>query len=823
MKTLNEISEALKDIQYVSFPLTIKQFLSAFGLPRPTTDRIVKRVEGNSNEPVFVYRKAVILCSEEISFLDFEQFLNPYNRIPLVLCFTPQGLFVRNQNYVTSFLDYHNLWESAAAFNILIENPKRQKDAYKAQDFGSLVASFYNSLLLAGNSGENSIAGAFNAINLALFTDDSIRCDIRRLVSQPSSNFNELYHTIISLGVKSRFVNDVSICLNGDSFQYFRAIIEFDVDNLDIEVLSSLVYRLFNQDAALYGPQTSYINVQKVIDALILDDFRRSLTETPDSYHSVAEQILTSSYIDPTNGPGSFLTAAFSGIKELLLSIDKEHGTTYSARLNAGRFVSLVDNNIALQLTRLSIAFSIIRYYDNPSIEQINSVYDDLNVVSCNQLDANWMDYSCSSSFTYFFGSPRFLGYKKLTEDKKREMRSVFGRNVADADYCSAWLVKAARCINQSHCKAAFVLTNSVVQGSQVSEIWNTVFGLGCEIYFAYDSFKWKPAEIASTTIGVTVVIVGLQKKQEGTKYLHIGDETIHCQTIGPYLIPNSDTIVIQSNSNLFDVLPSVRKGNMPYDNGQLLIDSYDEYESIINKNTAAHAFIRRIVGSDEFINSIRRWCFWITSEEERLEAIKIEEIKDRIERVRIFRATSAASNKCKANPHKFRESYSTSSGKCSLVIPSVSSENRPYIPMGYINDRTIVSNLAFAVYDCEPWVLSILSSKMHMLWMKTVCGALETRYRYSNVLCYNTFPLPFISSAKKAILTDLSFRLVKVREHYCDRSLGELYNEMPEELVSIHNIIDDNVDSLYQDSPYESDLERLSCLINMYKKRTSQ
>lgn len=821
MKTFDEISDSLKGIHFTSFPSVIERFLSSFDLPQSTINRIVERIERNSNEPVFVYRKAVLLCSSELSFTDFEHFSIPYSRYPLVLCFTIDGLLVRNESHF-SFYEYKDLSQAIEVFSPLVESQRSQKDAYKAQDFGSLVASFYNSLLLADNDNESSISCVFNTINLVLFIDDATRRYLRLLVSKPTSDYASLYSAIFKKGKDSRFVEETPISIDNDSFQYLRAIVEFDVDNLDIEVLSSLVYKLFSEDATLYGPQTSYLNVQKVIGPLIIDDLKNALSLGDNDYQSVADHILSSYYIDPTNGPGCFLSAAYSELRELLITIDNNHGTSYSTQLKCSHFIALVDNRIALQLSRLTLAFSIIQYVKSPSLSQINAVFDDLNIINCNQLATDWLGLTEHGSFSYFFGSPRFWGYKRLPSDKKEEMRRLFGGSISDADYCSAWLIKSASYINQGRCRAAFVLTNSIVQGSQVPEIWDRVFRNGCEIFFAYDSFKWKPAEIATSSIGVSVVIIGIQKKQEGVKHLYHGDEHIECQSIGPYLIPDSDTIISRSNTNLFDVLPSIRKGNMPYDNGHLLINSYDEYLTIVNKDKSAHDLIKRIVGSDEFINSIRRWCLWIPSEEERAKAIEIKDIKERIDAVKAFRATSTATERCKSNPHQFRECYSTTSGKCSLVVPSVSSENRPYIPIGFINDRTIVSNLAFAIYNCEPWVLCVLSSTMHMLWMKTVCGALETRYRYSNVLCYNTFPLPYISQAKKDILAGLSFNLIRIRENYCDMSLGDLYNNMPPDLITIHNRINESVDSLYQDQPFESDLERLTCLINMYNKRVA-
>lgn len=820
MKSLSDIQDGLKDFTFTSYPHAIRSILTALGLPESTASRLSKLAEDNINSPIYVYRKAVLLYSPEISISYIESLIHPYKAIPLAIVFTPNGLFLRNETQVTSYYSYSKVWEHIDELDALTKSTKGQKDIYRAKDFGELIAGLYNSLILSENTKEASIFGVFNIIKISLFTIGSCREDIRRIASTVTPDPNKQYNDILEKCKDFSFIGSNSISITNDSIKYIRAIVDFDSENIDIEILSSLVYKLFSNDATLYGPQTTYQNVEKVIQPLIFEELQTTLSSDPSQYTNVANHLLNSCFIDPTNGPGCFISTVYSDVKNFLCEIDNANGSNYSDKLDYTHFVSLIDNEVAANLTQLTLAYSILQYIDDPTIDQINDIFKKLRIVICNQLETDWMEFTQMCEQTYILGSPRFWGFKKLPTEHKATLKKVFGKSVSDSDYCSGWLVKAATYISAHNCKAAFVLTNSIVQGAQVPEIWETIYNLGVEIFYAYNSFKWKGYDSAAN-VGVTVIVIGIQKRSSETKHLYYEGDIIPCECIGPYLIPNDETIVKRANSNLFDILPSIRKGNMPYDEGHLLIDSREEYTLLI-QNAEAKRFIKEIVGSEEFIKAIRRWCLWIPDNDVLEKAEKIDKIKKRIEDVRTFRASSTASEKCKANPHQFRETYSTDKGCCSLVVPSVSSENRPYIPIGFISDRTIVSNLAFAVYNCEPWVLCIISSSMHMLWMKTVCGALETRYRYSNVLCYNTFPLPYISDYRKRELTSLAYQLIAIREKHCEKSLGQLYNEMPDELCKVHNTINDKIESLYQDEPFLSDIERLSCLMNLYKTKVN-
>ena len=824
---IRQIQTALKSIRWNTFQSTIKDFLSAFVLPQPSIERVVSQVNNSSCGPLYVYRKAVLFCCNDCSVALFENQCVSYDKFPLVFTFTPDGLYWRSKEGSIGFTNYENVYQHIDCFLPLIVNDRNKKDYYKTQDFGSNVASIFRSLREDGNDEQISIRTILNLIYIALFPIKEFNSELTNILSGNFDSYNKRIETLWALYKDSGYIKETDVSINRDSFEYIKSLLSGDKNDIDIEVLTSLVYKLLDKDdATLYGHQNSFLNVQKAINPLLLDSFRKELNGANSSrLKEIANEIVNITCLDPTNSPGCFLSAAYLGLLDILESIDNKLGSSFAKGLKIENFVSIVDNEIAAELTRLTLVYCKLSGKDMLSSQDINETYNNISVNICNPLYARWEDYVHNPLKTYIIGSPRFLGSQKIKRQKilKDAVTYVYGRNVGTVDYCSAWLVKAARFIQGNESKAAFVLTNSVVQGVQVSEIWKTIYSLGCEIAFAYESFKWKTSE--TTNIGVTVVVIGIQGKQNNTKLLFRDNQTIECEHIGPYLLPDTEIIVEEENTNLFGILPFIRKGNMAYDGsstgpGKLLMDSYDEVLELKDADERSSKYIKRIVGSEEYINAIRRWCLWIPFDELPQDIEEMPLILRRIENVRVFRATSTASAKCKSTPHKFRESYQTSSGMQSLVIPSVSSENRPYIPVGFINDQIVVSNLAFCVYDCDIWVMAIISSRMHMLWIKTVCGALETRYRYSNTLGYNAFPVPYISEENKVILKKLVLSLISVREKYCDLSLGELYNNMPDDLLKIHNLIDNAVDSLYKEEPFNNDSERISHLINMYQSK---
>ena len=260
-------------------------------------------------------------------------------------------------------------------------------------------------------------------------------------------------------------------------------------------------------------------------------------------------------------------------------------------------------------------------------------------------------------------------------------------------------------------------------------------------------------------------------------------------------------------------------KGNMPYDGGYLLMDVATK-NHIVEQDRRVLQYMRRIVGSDEFINGIERWCFWITDDKADA-ALEIPVIKERVDLVRDLRLSKTDKNaqRLAAYPYRFREMHETTTN--SLVVPSVSSENREYIPVGFIDKKTVVTNLAFVIYDCDPWIFGVVSSKMHNLWIKAVCGGLETRIRYSSELGYNTFPFPAITDEQKKEIRNCVNQIIAVREEEFDKTYAQMYkkDEMSDNLRFAHSMLDLQIERCYRDEPFVSDDERLDCLFELYEK----
>lgn len=342
------------------------------------------------------------------------------------------------------------------------------------------------------------------------------------------------------------------------------------------------------------------------------------------------------------------------------------------------------------------------------------------------------------------------------------------------------------------------------------------LFSNGIEISFGYTSFKWKNE--GKNTTAVTVVIIGCRSVLcKHPKTIYDGNLSYDANDISPYLTKGGIIVQKENKGPISKILPKMLKGNMPYGKGLLL--SPREKDELLKNYPNAKNFLKRVVGSQEFIHGEERWCLWI-SDEQLPDAEKIPPIMERIESVREARLQGDKSaQKLALRAHQFREINMPEN--YTLVIPSVSSENRAYMQIGYVNKNTVVTNLAFAIYDAEPWVFGLISSKMHNLWIRTVCGGLETRLRYSNVLGYNTFPVPNLSDEQKQNIAEAALGVLIERENNSEMSLMEMYNidTMPSGLQYAHKILDEVVEGCYKSDGFLSDQERLDEMFILYKE----
>jgi hypothetical protein len=430
-------------------------------------------------------------------------------------------------------------------------------------------------------------------------------------------------------------------------------------------------------------------------------------------------------------------------------------------------------------------------------------------------------------SETYICGNPPYKGAQTQTDAQKDDLQAIFGsfgKSWRTLDYVAGWFMKSAAYCLATRSMAALVTTNSICQGRNVGALWPHIFNLGLRIAFAHTSFKW--TNLASHKAGVTVAVVGMSLDHLSKRRLYTteGDRTEMRQVpnINAYLVPSVDVIVHKKSRNL-DGRANMDFGNMPADGGALLL-SRSELDNKAVTETQRALFIKRICGSAEFIRGVERYCLWI-SDKSLAEAKKVAWIADRIERARANRQQSkdAGTQRLAARPHQFREM------KCAnnytVVVPSVSSESRPFLPVGVLRSDSVLTNLAFGLYDAPLWNMALIASRIHLVWIATVCGKMKTDFRYSNTLGWNTFPVPSLTENQKAELTRCAEDILLAREAHFPATIADLYDpeKMPENLRAAHDKNDETLERIYIGRRFKNDTERLEKLFDMYTKITAR
>jgi hypothetical protein len=440
-------------------------------------------------------------------------------------------------------------------------------------------------------------------------------------------------------------------------------------------------------------------------------------------------------------------------------------------------------------------------------------------------LDQAQIDFENEGGETYICGNPPYRGSQWQTEDQKSDLRAIFDgrtKNWKSLDYVSGWFMKAADYGTKTKAVAAFVATNSICQGRQVDTLWSLIFSAGYEIAFAHTSFKW--ANLASYNAGVTVVIVGISNHAGRTRLLFseaddAGTTVKAVENINAYLVPGSNIAVGQLSRPLSD-LDEMNFGNMPNDGGYLLLD-LDEAILAVRNYGVQQQFIRPFVGSQEFINGLQRRCIWIQDADYKAAGSNAW-LHSRFDAVGTKRRASSRATTAKLadKPFRFGEVRQTGN-ETVIIVPSVSSETREYLPVGFSPPGTIVSNLAFALYDAPLWNIALIASRLHLVWIATVCGKLETRYRYSNTLGWNTFPVPTLTDKNKGDLTRCAEDILLAREAHFPATIAELYDpeKMPADMRAAHERNDEVLERIYIGRRFRNDTERLEKLFELYTK----
>lgn len=602
-------------------------------------------------------------------------------------------------------------------------------------------------------------------------------------------------------------------------------IISFDWSDVDPEILGALIQEILVPDSEIItGNYTATANIQKVIGPLFLDELYTEYENNKNNTFAcdkLVNRILNIRIFDPNCGCGNFLLVTYKELKRLVLKIEDSIGNSAHPRcIKIENYFGIDNNAFSCAIARLGFLFVILQENctSNEKLRNNLNILFNQNIRTANATRIDWTNICDGELETYIIGNPPYKGARKRSDAQNANMDFVFQEynNYKNLDYAACWFILASKYIAKHNSAFAFVTTNSLTQGEQANILWSKLFEMNVHIRFAHKAFKWK--NYSRNTTGVTVVIIGVVCNTDRRRCeLYSGSIMTEPIIISPNLLPIAD--FVEKSKRPISNLPMMIKGNMPYDEGNLLFNKQEKEEAVAS-DVRILSYLRRIVGSKEFINDIERWCLWIPDTQ--LEyALEIPLIKERINAVKFSRLSKkdSSARKLAYRPHQFREMHETT--KYSLVVPSVSSEHREYIPIGFIDKNTIVSNLAFVIYDCEPWIFGVISSKMHNLWIKSVCGGLETRIRYSNELGYNTFPFPDISENQKKRIRSCVDEIITAREEESDKSLAQMYkkDQISKNLLFAHNLLDNVIENCYKSEPFVDDNERLSYLFFLYRE----
>ena len=649
--------------------------------------------------------------------------------------------------------------------------------------------------------------------------------------------------------------------------RYLSHIGSLDWTQINPDIFGSMIQAVADEEerSVLGMHYTSVPNILKVLNPLFLDDLRAELEVAGDNARKLANlraRMAKIRVFDPACGSGNFLVIAYKEMRSIEYEINKRRGEPQRRTdipLTNYRGIELRD--FSAEIARLALIIAEyqcdVTYRGQKEALAEFLPLDAQNWITCgNALRLDWLsvcpptgtgvkfqaddlfmspldqaqiDFANEGGETYICGNPPYLGSTWQSTEQKEDLQRIFeGRTKSwkSLDYVAGWFMKAADYGLHTPTVSAFVSTNSICQGQQVPILWPLIFKTGHEIAFAHTSFKW--ANLASHNAGVTVAIVAISN-QIGTvrKLFALADDggsvVKETDNINAYLV-SAPNVVINKATKPMNGTTEMSFGNKPVDGGNLLL-SADEVSALGLTVEQHQKFIRRIYGSAEFIRGLERYCLWIQNDHLQ-EAMSIGPIRARIEGVRIMRldSTKQPTVDSAKTPHKFGE-LRQSGSETVIVVPSVSSESREYLPCGYSAPGTIVSNLAFALYDAPLWNMALIASRLHLVWIATVCGKLETRYRYSNTLGWNTFPVPKLTEKNRADLTAVAEGILLAREAHFPATIADLYDpeKMPANLRAAHDLGDEVLERIYIGRRFRNDTERLEKLFEMYTRMTTK
>lgn len=587
---------------------------------------------------------------------------------------------------------------------------------------------------------------------------------------------------------------------------------------------------------------TSIENIHKVIDPLFLDELRAEFETIKESKQAnvrrakleeFQKKLASLTFLDPACGSGNFLTETYISLRKLENEILKElYGEGQMLfdgfiQVSIGQFYGIEINDFAVTVAKTALWIAESQMMTETE-EIIGKELDFLplksyaNIVEGNALRTDWESVVPKDKLNYIMGNPPFVGMAWMSKAQKAELVTLFPENkkAGTLDYVSGWYVKALQYIKGTRINVAFVSTNSITQGEQIGALWKYLYEISeISINFAYRTFIWDSE--ANLKAHVHCVIIGFSAyATDGLKTLYITDgQKKSCSNINAYLLDSDNVIVERRTKPLCDV-PTIHRGNQPTDGGNLMIEA-DEYEDFIKQEPNAVKYIKRFMMGYEFLNNKKRYCLWLVNVSPK-ELKSMPLVMKRVQAVKEMReqSTFEQTRKMAATPTRFRETFNPD---YFIAIPKVSSERRRYIPIGYLDSNVIPGDKLFMIEDATLYHFGVLTSNVHMAWMRTVCGRLKSDYSYSKDIVYNNFPWCNPTGKQKAVIEKTAQAILDARANHPECSLADLYDErtMPADLRKAHQQNDFAVMAAYGFDRKITESECVAELMGMYREMT--
>jgi MmeI, DNA-methyltransferase domain/MmeI, target recognition domain/MmeI, N-terminal domain/MmeI, helicase spacer domain/MmeI, C-terminal domain len=636
-----------------------------------------------------------------------------------------------------------------------------------------------------------------------------------------------------------------------------------DWQQINPDIFGSMIQAVADDEerGSLGMHYTSVENILKLLNPLFLDDLREQLAEAGGNrikLLNLRKRMAKIRVFDPACGSGNFLVIAYKQMREIEFEINKRRDDTdQRSEIPLTNFRGIELRDFPAEIARLALIIAefqcdVVYRGQQDALAEFLPLNAMNWITQGNSLLVNWLtvcpptgkavklaaedlfhapldqaeiDFENEGGETFICGNPPFAGQKKKTKGQRDDMAQVmpaFVSKYGELDYVTAFYLKAAEYCKITCASAALVSTNSIVQGRHIPLLWPAIFKQKCKIIFGHRSFLWR--NNAKNNASVFCVIVGISANWTKKLYIYEEGTRKEVNNISAYLTEGSTTVVTKAKKPLSSDLQLMRSGNMPLDNGHLILEP-DDASELLQNNPETSKFVHKLVGAREINQGLQRFCLWI-EDCDLEEARKFPIIDCRIEQCREFRKTSSAP-KLADTPWAFRDRHRERN--TAIILPNLSSEKRDYrVPIYIKNKATVASNLALAIYDGDFFQLSILASRVHHLWVEAICGKLKQDFRYSNDLGWHTFPLPKLTEKQKEDLTVSAQSLLIAQEEHFPSCLNELYNDsngenpMPDNLRHAHERNDEVLERIYIGRRFKNDTERLEKLFDLYTKMTT-